>query len=91
MHGQWYMQWLLHQRVMSVHACPKMNACNDVGAARRLVARIKDQPSPFLGSAQVPVSGGGANDTRGLLNEQDAAGDPAAGRGGNVDQDWFMG
>jgi hypothetical protein len=42
-------------------------------------------------SAQVPVSGGGANDSRGLLNEQDAAGDPAAGRGGNVDQDWFMG
>ena len=47
--------------------------------------------SPHLSSAQVPVSGGGANDSRGLLNEQDPAGDPAAGRGGNVDRDWFMG
>jgi hypothetical protein len=40
---------------------------------------------------QVGVSGGGANDSRGLLDEQGLAGDPASGSGGAVASDWFMG
>lgn len=53
--------------------------------------RLSLSPINAINAFGVPVSGGGSRNVEGLLDEQQIAGDPAAGKGGDVTSMWMPG